>query len=596
MSTAWCRAACVAALVFLNAQFASAHLIVDVGVSVTAPAFSIKSSAVTFTIAVSDLAYDPAYGVVITDQLAPGMQFLSAKGTSWNCLQSSGSVSCSAESLSPGISTITITATTPPSVGPITNSVSVATLGSIDPNRANDTASAQTIVYDPSVCSGSAPALLAPAEQSTLVDGRAVLSWSPVPSVSKYRIWTAVEGALPFPIAETTATQIALDVEEGETEWWVEAVLTSCPSTSSPRAHFSSQGRPLQMQVSNYAGQPGISGFDDGALTSAKFVSPASLGLDLYGNMYVADAGASTIRRIVSGTVSTITGTPGRAGYSDGTGANGILNHPRALAVSPGGYVYIADTDNHAIRFLYPNGNGAVFGPFLFTIAGSAGVQGTLDGLGSSARFASPTGVAVAQDATLFVGDSGSDRVRRLGQDWSVTSVAGIASSSGSSDGPANAAQFNNPTGIALDGQGNVYVADTDNDAIRRIGSDGIVTTIAGQIGVAGFGDGVGAAASFNHPTALTFDALGNLYVADTGNHAIRRIAPSHFVSTVIGSGVAGYRDGNGTTALLNSPTGMAIDSSGSLFIADSGNNVIRKATKIAAVPLGPARRRAARP
>jgi secreted PhoX family phosphatase len=268
--------------------------------------------------------------------------------------------------------------------------------------------------------------------------------------------------------------------------------------------------------------------------------------------MFVADMDTSTIRRITRGNVATVAGIPGVTGSNDGTVGNSTLNHPRALAVSAGGYVYIADTDNHLIRFFFPSGNGVVFGPFLVTLAGSPGVQGTADGMGGSARFSSPGGIAVSMNYTLFVGDTKNDRVRQVGQNGVVTSVT--------------APQFRGPTGIALDGEGNIYVADTESNVIRRIGVDGQVASVAGSVGSSGLADGVGATARFNHPTALAFDRLGNLFVVDTGNHAIRRIAPSHLVTTVVAGGT------------LNSPNGIAFDGSGRLFIADTGNNVIRVA------------------
>jgi len=158
----------------------------------------------------------------------------------------------------------------------------------------------------------------------------------------------------------------------------------------------------------------------------------------------------------------------------------------------------------------------------------------------------------------------------------------------------AAAAQFNDPTGIAIDSAGNIYVADTGNDTVRRIGSDGTVSTIAGASGAAGFSDGQGAAARFNAPAGLAFDRLGNLYVADTGNHAIRRIAPSGLVSTVIGTSVAGHANGPSATATLNQPAAVAFDAAGRLFIADRGNDVIRVATPVAPALLSPpARHRA---
>jgi uncharacterized protein DUF11/NHL repeat-containing protein len=555
----------LAVALLLAPSLLSAHLIVDVGVAINAPAFAVKSAPITYAIEVTDFAYDLAYGIVVTAQLGAGTQFTSAQGLGWNCFASKGVVNCSAEQLTPGVNTITIMATAPAATGPAVTTVKVTSLGSLDPNPSNDTASSQTIIYDSASCTATSPSILAPQEQATSSDGKVTLLWSAVSGASKYRVWSRVEGAQPSQLAETNETQLAIVADEGSTEWWVEALFESCPGVTSPHSHFLSTGPPLQLLVSDYAGRAGVGGHDDGPLATATFASPVSLGIDSYGNMFVADMETSTVRRITNGTVATVAGIPGVAGSNDGTAGYSTLNHPRALAVSAGGYVYIADTDNQLIRFFFPSGNGAVFGPFLVTVAGSPGVQGTADGTGANARFASPSGAAVAANYTLFVGDTKSDRVRQVGQNGVVTSVT--------------AAQFHGPTGIALDGEGNIYVADTESSVISRIGPDGQVQSNAGSAGLSGLADGVGAAARFNHPTALAFDHLGNLFVADTGNHAIRRIAPSHLVTTVVPNGT------------LNSPNGIAFDASGRLFIADTGNNVIR----IATVRSAPARRRSAR-
>lgn len=549
------------AVALLAPSLLSAHLIVDVSVAIQVPAFVVKSAPITYTIDVTNLAYDQAYGVVVEDRIPLGSQLLSAQGTGWNCTTSNEVVRCAAEQLAPGVSTITLAATAPSMVGPTVNTVSVTTVGSIDPYAANNTASSQTIIYDPTSCSDAAPAILTPADQTVLGDGKATLAWTAVPGATRYRAWSGVEGALPSQIGETAATQLSLEVERGSTEWWVEAVFDSCPGTISQHAHFVSLGRPLRLNVSDYAGRAGISGRDDGALAAATFASPVSLGIDVYGNMYVADMESSTIRRITNGTVSTPAGVAGVAGSSDGTPKYSTLNHPGALAVSSGGYVYIADTDNHLIRFFFPDGNGVIFAPFLATLAGASGMQGTADGVGASARFFSPAGIAVSPSSTIFVADTKNGRLRQMRQNIQGSTVTSLT-----------AAQFNGPTGIALDPQGNIYVADTDNNVIRRIGSDGQVMDVAGSAGQPGFADGVGAAARFNHPTSLAFDGLGNLFVADTGNNAIRRIAPSQFVTTVIGAG------------LLKSPMGIAFDASGRLFIADTGNRVIRVATAASAL------------
>jgi len=594
-----CARALVILVLGLLPSAAGAHLIVDVGLSIRAPAFAPRSSVITYKIDVTDFAYDNAYGVVVSDQLGSGMRFTSVSADGWNCSNSGATVTCSAEILGPGVSTITVVASAPSS-GSVANNASVQSLGSIDPNSPNDTATAQTVLYDPTACSSAAATLLAPAEEATLGDGVGSLSWSAVSGALHYRVWVAVEGALPSVAGETNGTNLTVAAEPGWNEWWVEAIPDGCPTTSSIHEHFFSQGHPLARYLSDYAGQAGVSGFADGALSDATFVSPVSLGIDMFGTMWVADMGASTIRRVSKGIVATIAGQSGVIGSADGPATLASFNHPHALTVGAGGgSVYIADTGNQLIRVLYPTGNGIYFGPFMATLAGAPGQQGTTDAAADKARFTAPAGIALTPNYTIYVGDTGTDRIRRLsqGSPVNVDSVAGTATSTGSNDGPANTASFDGPTGVAVDADGNVFVADTGNDLIRRVGTDGVVTTVAGVAGAAGFVDGVGSAARFNHPTSLAFDDLGNLFVVDTGNHAIRRIAPSHLVTTIIGTGTPGHTNGLGTTATLSSPGGIAFDPTGALYIADTGNNVIRIATTTAPVNSAPPpRRRAVKP
>ncbi|HEY8131100.1 MAG TPA: hypothetical protein VII12_04360 [Thermoanaerobaculia bacterium] len=533
-------------LFLVCASSAWAHAVVDIGVSISAPAFIAPSSSLTYTVNVTDYAYDFAYGIVITDLLPAGSQFVSASGAGWNCSQSGGTVTCSAESLAPGVNPITIMAKAPAS-GTAHNMASVMSLGSIDPNPKNDAAAFDTIVYEPSACTAAAPRLLAPEDVRELTSGVVDFSWAPVAGAARYRVWSAVEGASAVVVAQTTATQLHRDSEVGWTEWWVDAVFDACPPLSSEHRHFLSHGAPALLNVTTLAGRADIAGDDDGTLETARFRTPASIGVDLDGNIYVADSESSVIRKITpGGTVSTPTGTAGQIGSSDGTRGFAQLDHPRALAVTAGGYVYIADTENSIVRQFYPAGNGVVFSAFLGTLARD---------------FNRPAGIAVAPNGTVYVADTGSGLVRQIvGLNAVVTTLA---------------RDFNAPAGIAINASGEVFVADTNNDVIKRIASDGNVTTFAGVAGQPGLMDGLGVITHFDHPTALAFDALGNLYVADTGNNAIRRIAPSTLVSTVASN--------------LNAPTGLAFDSSGKLLIADDGNHMIRVA--IPATP-PPARRR----
>jgi sugar lactone lactonase YvrE len=294
----------------------------------------------------------------------------------------------------------------------------------------------------------------------------------------------------------------------------------------------------------------------------------------------VVDAAASLLRVIrPAGEVVTLAGAPDQTGTIDGTASFGRLDHPRALFSTPGGYVYIADTGNQTIRQFYPQGNGVIFSSLIVTLAGSAQIAGASDGIGTAARFHSPAGIAVSPGYVTYVADTANHRIVQIVQATAAaTTIAGAAGISGSTDGPALSARFNAPAGIAVDGAGNVFVADTGNNMIRKLSADGTVSTFAGVMS-AGLADGVGAGARFNQPTALAFDALGNLWVADTGNNAIRRIAPSSLVTTVVSDGLA-------------APSGIAFDSNGTLYIADRDHHVIRVA--VPAAPAPPQQRRRA--
>ncbi|GAB3472282.1 hypothetical protein GCM10027321_45110 [Massilia terrae] len=211
------------------------------------------------------------------------------------------------------------------------------------------------------------------------------------------------------------------------------------------------------------------------------------------------------------------------------------------------------------------------------TVAGD-GLAGTADGAAATSRFSDPYGVAIARDGTVYVADGGdSNRIRRIAPDGTVSTLAG--GREGYADGPAVSAAFDTPSGLALDGNGNLYVADTGNHVVRRIAHDGTVSTIAGN-GRPGFADGKGAAAQFNGPVGVAVDRAGIVYVADTYNDRIRRIAPDGTVSTVAGAGAPDNADGPAASAGFDTPTALAVAADGTIYVADTGNNAIRKIGK----------------
>jgi sugar lactone lactonase YvrE len=321
-----------------------------------------------------------------------------------------------------------------------------------------------------------------------------------------------------------------------------------------------------------WCGQALLLGTSDGAEGSSLFYHPSSIAVDASGNVYVADTGASTVRKIgPGGIVSTLAGQPIEPGSADGTGASAQFFEPEAISVGPDGTIYLADTGNDTIRKITPSGS-------VTTWAGLAGSPGSADGPGSVASFNQPKGLAVDGAGNVYVADTASSTIRKIGPDGTVSTLAGLAGAEGSVDGPASTARFSHPRGLALDTLGNLYVADTGNNTIRQIALDGTVTTAAGQPGVAGSADGLAAAAQFSEPVGVAVDGAGVLYVADSGNSAIRMVSASGVVSTYFSSTTS-----SDPTAVLCAPTGVAVDLNGNVYFADTYNDVIRLATAAAA-------------
>ncbi len=330
--------------------------------------------------------------------------------------------------------------------------------------------------------------------------------------------------------------------------------------------------------VSTLAGTAGVSGSTDATGAAASFQSPYGVAADSAGNVYVADFGNSTIRKITpAGVVSTLAGTAGVFGSTDATGAAASFFFPNGVATDSAGNVYVADTGNHTIRKITPAG-------VVSTLAGTAGVSGSTDATGAAASFQSPYGVAVDNAGNVYVADFGNSTIRKITPAGAVSTLAGTAGVFGSADAIGAAASFQSPTGVATDSAGNVYVADTGNHTIRKITPAGAVSTLAGTAGVRGHADGIGAAASFRYPDGVATDSAGKVYVADTGNYTIRKITSAGAVSTLAGTAGVGHADGAGAAASFQSPYGVAADNAGNVYMADFGNSTIRKITPAGAV------------
>jgi sugar lactone lactonase YvrE len=329
--------------------------------------------------------------------------------------------------------------------------------------------------------------------------------------------------------------------------------------------------------VTTLAGTAGMAGSVDGTGAAARFNSPDGVAVDSAGNVYVADTVNATIRKVTAGgVVTTLAGTAEMAGSMDGTGAAARFNSPDGVAVDSAGNVYVADRSNDTIRKM-------TAGEVVTTLAGTTGMIGTVDGTGAAARFRFPQGVVVDSAGNLYVADSSNQTIRKVTAGGVVMTLAGAGGMVGSVDGTGAAARFSLPSGVAIDGAGNVYVADQLNHTIRKMTPGGVVTTLAGAApGIPGSMDGPGTAAFFNSPHDLAVDSSGNVYVADTGNHTLRKVTAGGVVTTLAGTaGMTGIVDGTGAAARFNSPTGVAVDSAGNVYVADTGSATIRKITPI---------------
>ncbi|MEZ0184746.1 NHL repeat-containing protein, partial [Flavobacterium oncorhynchi] len=317
-------------------------------------------------------------------------------------------------------------------------------------------------------------------------------------------------------------------------------------------------GNNIPLAVTTLAGS--TQGFADGTGTPVKFYSPASVAIDVSGNVYVADQNNHKIRKITpAGAVTTFAGST--QGFADGIGSAAKFSNPLGVAVDASGNVYVAESN--IIRKINPAG-------VVTTLAGST--NGNTDGTGTTAKFNTPTGVAVDASGNVYVADMSNHNIRKITPAGEVTTLAG--STSGFADGAGTAAKFSYPYGVAVDASGNVYVGDYFNNKIRKITPGGEVTTLAGSTG--GFADGAGTAAKFSSPYGVAVDASGNVYVAEYGNHKIRKITPGGEVSTLAG-GTQGDAEGTDTTAKFYRPRGVAVDVSGNIYVADTSNNKIRK-------------------
>jgi sugar lactone lactonase YvrE len=299
----------------------------------------------------------------------------------------------------------------------------------------------------------------------------------------------------------------------------------------------------------------GLASTTAGASDEMVSVGPQGIAVDKSGNVYTADARAHVIRKLTAdGTVSILAGLPGQSGSDDGRGGNATFNAPASVAVDSKGNVFVADGDNHTIRKITPGG-------FVTTLAGQVGSAGSTDGPCATASFNYPLGMAVDPEGNIYVADMGNSTVRKISPDCQVNTLAGKAGTYGTVDGQGSVARFMFPQDIAADGMGNVYVAELNSQTIRKIAPNGVVSTFAGSPGQIGHQDGTGSAARFNFPKGIAADAAGNVLVLDSDNRSVRMITPAGSVSTL-------------SIATTSLPAGLAISGT-TIYVTLHGGDMV---------------------
>ena len=308
------------------------------------------------------------------------------------------------------------------------------------------------------------------------------------------------------------------------------------------------------LTVSLYAGAVSTGTVINGPVLSATFNNPQGIVTDAASNIYIADSGDHLIRKITpAGVVSTFAGD-GKPGYKDGDALSAEFNFPFKIAIDAAGNLYVTE-QNSVIRKITP--------------------AGVVSSIAYGIFYSDPSGLVVDGAGNLFVADTFDNIIQKVTSDGVVTTYAGTGGK-GTDNGPALSATFDRPVDIVLDKAGNLYVAEAEDYLIRKISSDGIVSTYAGN-GNQGADNGAALSASFGYPYALTLDNAGNLYVVDQANNNIRKITPNGVVSTYAGNESIGATNGAALSSSFSLLQGIAMDASGSFYVTEGGNDDIRK-------------------
>jgi sugar lactone lactonase YvrE len=446
--------------------------------------------------------------------------------------------------------------------------------------------SAQGSVTSNAVVSMITPPTVMPDSAGDVLSNGFTAAWNAVRGATGYRLDVSTESSFSSYVSGYqnldvgNVTSMTLDCLGADTTYYyrVRAYDSAGAGASSSAITVTTSASinvPALFAFSTLAGEALCSGRNDGMCGAARFSNPSGTAADNAGNLYVADTDNHTIRKIVAstGAVTTLAGLAGTSGSADGSGSTARFNNPSGLTVDGAGNVYVADTMNNTLRKVTASG-------VVSTLAGLPGTAGNADGAGSAALFMGPQGLAIDGRGNLYVADTNNHTIRKVVlSTCQVTTVAGLAGNPGSTDGVGSQGRFNFPEGVAVDGAGNIYVADAENQTIRKISSSGLVSTVAGLAGSSGGADGTGSSARFNAPSAVAMDAAGNVYVADTDNFTVRKVAPATgAVTTLAGlAGISGSADGVGSAVRFLHPAGIAMDSN-SLYLADTNNDTVRVA------------------
>lgn len=355
-------------------------------------------------------------------------------------------------------------------------------------------------------------------------------------------------------ISAATATKLTAVVPLGAGTGQVSVAVNNGTTVSGPVFTYQ-----LTAFVSTLAGQL-AHGFADGKGTSAAFYAPTGLTIDASGNLYVVDMHNYRIRKVdAAGNVTTFAGS-GRAGTENGTGTAASFFDPARITKDSHGNFYITDQGNNLIRKMTATG-------VVTTITGNVA------GVPLSNWLSYPEGIAVDASGNIYVADTGNSIIRKISPDGKTDVIIAGNRILGTSDGTGSSVSFHGPIGMAFKNNGLLlYIADSYNNSVRQMNLAGTVLTFLGSNAA-----GSGSSTSFNHPVDVTFDAANNMYIVDQGNNKIVKMTIDGVVTTLAGSGAKGSADGPANQATFNAPTGIVADASGNIYIADQGNNLIRK-------------------